>query len=63
MILILVFVSFVHGINHIIDKFFNLYVVTFIIIVQPAFYLTGDIEFRTNVANNGYLNAIKKVLF
>ena len=35
----------------------------FTIIVLPAFYLNGDIEFRTDLAENGYFTALKNALF
>ena len=59
----LVFLFFMAGISSDLDKFFALFMSAFTIIVLPAFYLHGDIEFRTDLAQNGYLTALKNVLF
>ena len=59
----LVFLFFMAGISSDLDKFFALFMTAFTIIVLPAFYLHGDIEFRTYLTQNGYLTALKNVLF
>ena len=59
----LVYVFFVAGHNSDLDKFFTLFMAGFTMIVLPAFYLNGDIEFRTDMAQNGYLKALKNALF
>ena len=59
----LVYVFFVAGHNSDLDKFFTLFMAGFTMIVLPAFYLNGDIEFRTDMAQNGYFNALKNALF
>ncbi len=62
-IIILTYMNFVNGYSHILDKFFNLYVVSFVIIAGPSFYLAGDTEFRTLSSTNGYFLAWWKVVF
>ena len=59
----LLYVFFVAGRNSDLDKFFTLFMAGFTMIVLPAFYLNGDIEFRTDMAQNGYFNALKNALF
>ena len=59
----LVYVFTVAGCNSDLDKFFTLFMAGFTMIVLPAFYLNGDIEFRTDMAQNGYFNALKNALF
>ena len=59
----LFYIYFVAGYNSILDKFFTLYMSAFTLIVLPAFYLNGDIEFRTDMATNGYITALKNALF
>ena len=44
------------------DKFFSLYMLAFTIIVIPLFYLNGDMKFRTDLANSGYITALKNAL-
>ena len=56
------YVHYLHGISNYADKLFNLYLITFIVIIQPSFYLNGDPEFRRNLANNGILATIKSYL-
>jgi len=53
----------VAGNSSVLDKFFTLFMTGFTILVLPAFYLNGDIEFRTDVAENGYFTALKNALF
>ena len=57
------YVHFLHGQSNYMDKFFGLYLITFTMIVQPAFYLNGDKTFRTNVSRHGMFKAIKMALF
>ena len=45
------------------DKYFNLYLVLFASVIQPAFYLNGDIHFRIDIYNHGVIVALKNVLF
>ena len=59
----LFYMFFVAGLNSDLDRFFMLFLAGFTSIVLPAFYLNGDIEFRTDLARNGYLNALKNALF
>ena len=59
----LLYIYFVAGYNSVLDKFFTLYMSGFTLIVLPSFYLNGDIEFRTDLAINGYLTALKNTLF
>lgn len=59
----LLYLYFVAGKNSVLDKFFTLFMSAFTVIVLPAFYLNGDIEFRTDLAINGYLTALKNALF
>ena len=56
----LLYLYFVAGNNSSLDNFFTLFMSVFTIIVLPAFYLNEDIEFRTDLAINGYLTALKK---
>ena len=50
------------GKSHEMDKFFSLYMLAFTIIVIPLFYLNGDMKFRTDLANSGYITALKNAL-
>ena len=50
------------GKSHEMDKFFSLYMLAFTIIVIPLFYLNGDLKFRTDLANSGYITALKNAL-
>ena len=59
----LLYLSFVAGYNSVLDKFFTLFMSAFTIILLPAFYLNGDIEFRSDLAENGYFTALKNALF
>ena len=59
----LFYMFFVAGLNSDLDRFFMLFLAGFTSIVLPAFYLNGDIEFRTDMAQNGYFNALKNALF
>ena len=53
------FLNFIVGYSLLIDKFFGLYNVITIMIIQPAFYLKGDETFRRNWANHGFFEAMK----
>ena len=61
------YVFYIHFIalsySDVLDKFFTLYQAFFTLVILPAFYLNGDSEFRTDLASNGYLVALKKSLF
>ena len=50
------------GKSHEMDKFFSLYMLAFTIIVIPLFYLNGDLKFRTDLTNSGYITALKNAL-
>ena len=63
LILYLFFIYFIAGYSSILDKLFALYMTFFTGVVLPAFYLHGDVEFRADVENNGYLRALKNSLF
>ena len=50
--------------NHIlVEKTLGCMVNFGIFVVQPLFYLNGDVNFRNRVQNQGYLKALKKELF
>jgi len=51
------------GWSHTLDKFFTLYMMAFTIIVIPLFYLNGDIDFRYDLANYGYMRALKNAIW
>ena len=51
------------GWSHTLDKFFTLYMMAFTIIVIPLFYLNGDIDFRYDLANYGYIRALKNAIW
>ena len=53
------FLNFIIGYSLLIDKFFGLYNVVTIMIIQPSFYLKGDETFRRNWANHGFFEAMK----
>ena len=55
------YIIYFSGWNLLADKFFNLYSLAFGIIIQPAFYVGGDVQFRTTLANKGVLHAVKLV--
>ena len=63
LIFYLSFIYFIAGYSSVLDKFFTLYQAFFTLAILPAFYLNGDSEFRTDLASNGYLVALKKSLF
>ena len=52
-----------HGNSNFMDKFFSLYLISFTMIIQPAFYLNGDFVFRRNWAVKGPIKALKIALF
>ena len=56
------YMVYVAGNSSVLDKFFTLFMTGFTIIVLPAFYLNGDIEFRTDLAENGYFTALKNAI-
>ena len=58
-----IYFVFFHGISNYADKFFSLYLISFTMIIQPAFYLNGDATFRRKLAQQGFLPALKTVLF
>ena len=57
------YIHFIAGYSDVLDKFFTLYLAFFTMAILPTFYLNGDSEFRTDLASNGYLVALKKSLF
>ena len=59
----LCYIYFIAGDSSVMDKFFTLYQAFFTLAILPSFYLNGDSEFRTDLASNGYLVALKKSLF
>ena len=59
LILYLVYFMFFVGLSPIADKFFNVYLVAFVMIIQPSFYISGDYRFRVNVANHGLFRALQ----
>ena len=59
----LCYIYFIAGDSSVLDKFFTLYQAFFTLAILPSFYLNGDSEFRTDLASNGYLVALKKSLF
>ena len=54
---------FFHGISNYADKFFGLYLIIFTVIIQPAFYLNGDATFRRKLAQQGFMPALKTIVF
>ena len=56
-----IYVMYILGWNLLADKFFNLYLVAFHMVLQPAFYVTGDSQFRAALASRGFAHAIKAV--
>lgn len=57
-----IYIHFLYGNSNIADKFYSLFVITFTLIIQPGFYLTGDSEFRRNLDQNGLSVAMKEAL-
>ena len=56
-----IYVMYIFGWNLLADKFFNLYCVLVIMVIQPAFYVTGDSQFRAALASRGFIHAMKAV--
>ncbi len=48
-----VYIYFIHGISNFADKFYSLYLMAFILMIQPCFYITGDATFRRKVMEDG----------
>ena len=57
------FVLFLHGNSYFIDRLMGLYVISFTMIIQPAFYLNGDYKFRRNWDKKGPISAIKSAVW
>ena len=57
------FVYIIHGYSTTSDKFFNLYFFSFVLIIQPIFYLHGDWTFRKNLDQRGLFYALRFALF
>ena len=49
--------------NMIVQKFAGILSTFMIFVVQPLFYLNGDVNFRNRVQNQGLWRALKKELF
>ena len=56
-----IYVIFFIGWNLHVDKFFNIYNVAFVMIVQPAFYVSADANFRAILAKYGIVQAVKSI--
>ena len=56
------YVLFLHGNSYFIDRLMGLYVISFTMIIQPAFYLNGDYKFRRNWDKKGPISAIKSAV-
>lgn len=56
-----IYIMYIFGWNLLADKFFNLYCLFFHMVVHPAFYVTGDSQFRATLATRGFYPAIKAV--
>ena len=57
------FVLFLHGNSYFIDRLMGLYVISFTMIIQPAFYLNGDYKFRRHWDKKGPISAIKSAVW
>lgn len=57
-----IYIYFLAGHSNIADKFYSLYASTFILIIQPCFYLNGDAMFRRNLDQKGLFVAMKETL-
>ena len=57
------YIFILHGKSNFMDKLFGLYLISFTSIIQPAFYLSGDYEFRRNLATKGPIKALRIALF
>ena len=57
------YVLFLHGNSYFIDRLMGLYVISFTMIIQPAFYLNGDYKFRRNWDKKGPISAIKSAVW
>ena len=57
------YIYFIADYSDVWNKFFTLYQAFFTLAILPSFYLNGDSEFRTDLASNGYLVALKNSLF
>ena len=62
LIFFFIYTIFFLGWNNSVDKFFNLYNVAFAMIIVPAFYVSADSNFRTQLAKYGILSAVRYVL-
>ena len=56
-----IYVIFFLGWNQNVDKFFNIYNVAFVMMVQPAFYVSADANFRAIWAKYGIVQAVKSI--
>ena len=56
------YIFLIVGYSNIIDKFFNLYLITITVIILPSFYLKGEAAFRRNLTVNGPFKAMKNVI-
>ena len=56
-----IYIMYIFGWNLLADKFFRLYGLLFNMVIQPAFYLTGDSQFRATLATRGFYPAMKAV--
>ena len=50
------------GYSNTFDKFFNLYLITIMVIILPSFYLNGEAAFRRNLVVHGPFKAMKNVI-
>ena len=62
MIVYLSYVFLLYGQHDIMDNVFHLYLITFCVIVQPSFYLMGDVAFRNDLSNKGLMSALRIAL-
>ena len=61
LVIYFIYIMYISGWTLLTDKFFNLYCLVFALVIQPAFYVTGDSQFRAALANRGFYQAIKAV--
>ena len=56
------YIFLIVGYSNTFDKFFNLFVITIMVIILPSFYLNGEAAFRRNLVVHGPFKAIKNVI-
>ena len=57
-VLYFVYYNIFHGCNIVADKCFIIFNFFVLFVVEPAFYINGDSQFRRKLANEGFFSAL-----